>query len=62
MDADPAVLVPALLQAAGISPGEEEVAVMIAALPGRAAAIESLYAVPEARYEEPGLVLRANLV
>jgi len=62
MDADPAVLVPALLDAAGISPAAEEVAAMIAAFPARAAAIESLYAVPEARYEEPDLVFRANLV
>jgi hypothetical protein len=61
MDADPAVLVPALLQTAGISPSEEEVAVMIAEFPSRAAAIESLYAVAEARYEEPDLVFRATL-
>jgi hypothetical protein len=33
---------------------------MIAEFPGRAAAIEALYAVPEARYEEPGLVFRAS--
>ncbi|HTF49530.1 MAG TPA: hypothetical protein VK735_18970 [Pseudonocardia sp.] len=61
MDADPAVLVPALLRAAGISPSEEEVAAMIADFPGRAAAIETLYAIPEARYEEPDLVFRATL-
>jgi hypothetical protein len=61
MRADPAVLVPALLQAAGLAPSEEEVAAMVAAFPGRAAAIESLYAVPETRYEEPGLVFRALL-
>jgi hypothetical protein len=61
MDADPAVLVPALLQAAGLTPSKEEVATMIADYPGRAAAIESLYAVREARYEEPDLVFRALL-
>jgi hypothetical protein len=61
MDADPAVLVPALLQAAGLTPSQEEVATMIADFPGRATAIESLYAVREARYEEPDLVFRALL-
>jgi hypothetical protein len=59
VDADPALLVPALLTAAGISPSAEEVAFMIAEFAARAAAIEALYAVPEARYEEPGLVFRA---
>jgi hypothetical protein len=34
---------------------------MIAEFPSRAAAIESLYAVAEARYEEPDLVFRATL-
>jgi hypothetical protein len=61
MNVDPAVLVPELLRAAGISPSEEEIAMMVAQFPGRAAAIESLYAVPEARYEEPGLVFHALL-
>ncbi|MCU1652664.1 MAG: hypothetical protein JWQ60_3813, partial [Pseudonocardia sp.] len=55
------VLVPALLQAAGLTPSQEEVATMVADFPGRAAAIESLYAVREARYEEPDLVFRALL-
>jgi hypothetical protein len=59
MSADPAVLVPALLAAADISPSPEEVAIMIAQFPGRAAAIESLYLVAEARYEEPDLVFDA---
>jgi hypothetical protein len=59
VDADPALLVPALLAAAGISPSAEEVAVLIAEFPERATAIDALYAVPEARYEEPGLVFRA---
>jgi hypothetical protein len=61
MDADPAVLVPALLQAAGLTPSQEDVSTMVADFPGRAAAIESLYAVREARYEEPDLVFRALL-
>jgi hypothetical protein len=61
MEADPKVIVPALLAAAGLTPLEEEVVVMIAQYPGRAAAIEKLYAVPQARYEEPGVVFRALL-
>lgn len=56
---DPATLVTAQLAAAGISPSAEEVATMIAATPGRLAAIEALYAVPGVRYEEPGLVFSA---
>jgi hypothetical protein len=61
MDADPTVIVPALLAAAGLAPLQEEVAVMIAEFPERAAAIEALYAVTEARYEEPDLIFRALL-
>lgn len=53
---DPAVLVRAQLAAAGITPSEEEVAAMVAAAPGRLAQINSLYAIAEARYEEPSTV------
>lgn len=60
MRTDATVLVPALLAAAGITPSKEEVAVLIAEYPGRAEAIERLYAVGQARYEEPGLVFRAQ--
>lgn len=56
---DPAALVAAQLAAAGIVPSAEEVAVMVAATPARLAAIDSLYAVPGVRYEEPGLVFSA---
>ncbi|MGW0330228.1 hypothetical protein [Nocardia sp. NPDC003183] len=59
MKTDYAVLVPTLLQAAGITVSPDELAIMIATSPGRAAAIESLYRVPEARYEEPSLIFRA---
>ncbi|MGW6621991.1 hypothetical protein ACWF99_12210 [Nocardia sp. NPDC055002] len=59
MKTDYTVLVPALLQAAGITVTPDELAIMIAASPGRAAAIESLYRVPEARYEEPSVIFRA---
>lgn len=61
MDADPTVIIPALLSAAGLSPRDEEVAVMIADFPDRAKAIEALYQVPEARYEEPATIFRSLL-
>ncbi|HVW43924.1 MAG TPA: hypothetical protein VHC18_21500 [Amycolatopsis sp.] len=60
METDATVIVPALLAAAGLSPLKEEVALMIANFPARAAEIEKLYAVGEARYEEPGLIFRAE--
>ncbi|TNC25149.1 hypothetical protein [Amycolatopsis alkalitolerans] len=60
METDPAVVVPALLTAAGLSPLKEEVALMIASFPARVTEIEKLYAVAEARYEEPGLIFRAE--
>ncbi|WP_019930775.1 hypothetical protein [Nocardia sp. BMG111209] len=61
MSADPAVVVPAMLAAAGVTPLGEEIALMIAEFPARADAIEKLYAVTEARYEEPCLVFHALL-
>ncbi|MEV0066499.1 MULTISPECIES: hypothetical protein [unclassified Amycolatopsis] len=60
MTPDPATVVPALLAAAGLTPSAEETALMIADFPSRAEAIEKLYEVPEARYEEPGLIFRAE--
>ncbi|HXV93807.1 MAG TPA: hypothetical protein VD813_10945 [Pseudonocardia sp.] len=61
MEPDPAVIVPALLSAAGLTPSPEEVAFMIAEYPGRAVKIDALHAVPEARYEEPDLIFSAAL-
>jgi hypothetical protein len=58
---DPTTVVPALLAAAGLEPSAEEVRIMIAEFPGRAAEIEALHAVADARYEEPALVFRAAL-
>ncbi|MBN9110947.1 MAG: hypothetical protein J0I34_19465 [Pseudonocardia sp.] len=59
MSADPTVVVPALLSAAGLQPSTEEVAVMIAEYPARAEQIEALWAVEAARYEEPCVIFRA---
>lgn len=59
MKADPTVVVPALLAVAGLAPNEEEIAVMIAEFPDRMAGVDKLYAVSEARYEEPCVIFRA---
>ncbi|MEW2504994.1 hypothetical protein ACQPXB_34700 [Amycolatopsis sp. CA-161197] len=61
MTPDPATVVPALLSAAGVTPSAEETALLIAGYPSLSEEIEKLYAVPEARYEEPGLIFRAEL-
>ncbi|ODU02914.1 MAG: hypothetical protein ABS81_16070 [Pseudonocardia sp. SCN 72-86] len=60
MSADPTVVVPALLSAAGPEPSAEEVAVMVAEYPGRAEQIEALRAVEAARYEEPCVIFRVE--
>jgi hypothetical protein len=56
---DAAEIVPALLAAAGISPPEAEVATLVEDYTARAAEVAKLYAVPEARYEEPCLIFDA---
>jgi hypothetical protein len=61
VEADPSIVIPALLAAAGLTPPQDEIALMIADFPARADAVAKLYAVPEARYEEPGLIFRAEL-
>ncbi|MEV4600572.1 hypothetical protein AB0K15_24610 [Amycolatopsis sp. NPDC049253] len=61
MTPDPTTVVPALLAAAGLTPSAEEIALMIAGYPALSESIEKLYAVPEARYEEPGLIFRAEV-
>jgi hypothetical protein len=60
MSNDPTMLVNQALLAAGIVPSEEEVAALVAATPARQEAVEKLYAVAEARYEEPCLVFNAS--
>jgi hypothetical protein len=44
------------LKAAGLSPSEDEIATLAAAYPAHKAGIESLYAIPEVRYESPALI------
>jgi hypothetical protein len=46
----------AFLAAAGLTPSEEEIATLVAQYPMHKAGIESLYAIPEARYESPALI------
>jgi aspartyl-tRNA(Asn)/glutamyl-tRNA(Gln) amidotransferase subunit A len=56
------VAVRTLLKAAGLSPSEDEIATLIAAYPAHKAGIESLYAIPEARYESPALIFNPTPV
>jgi hypothetical protein len=56
MTLDPTTLVKQQLAAAGIAPTDDEVSAIIAATPDRLTAIEAIWAVPEARYEEPCIV------
>jgi hypothetical protein len=45
-----------LLNAAGLVPSEAEFQILLDAYPLHKEGIESLYAIPEARYEAPALV------
>lgn len=56
--ADAAVRV--LLGAAGIQPSDEEMAIFAAAYSEVQAGVDSLYAIPEARYASPALVFSAT--
>jgi hypothetical protein len=49
-----------LIAAAGLSPSEEEMAILIAGYPAFKEGIEALYAVPETRYAAPALVFSAT--
>jgi hypothetical protein len=57
--ADPALIVPQLLAAAGISPSAEEVAALVDGYPALRASLDRIQAVEAARYEEPGLIFSA---
>jgi hypothetical protein len=50
----------ALLQMAGVSPTEPEVAGMVAGFAGTRALIDSLYTMPGVRYEEPAVIFDAR--
>ena len=54
--ADPSVVVPAMLAAAGLSPSADEMAAFIKDYAFTKMSVAALYAVPEARYEVPALV------
>jgi hypothetical protein len=50
------VTVRTMLAVAGLEPSEEEISALISAYPRHKAGIESLYAIPETRYESPALI------
>jgi hypothetical protein len=53
---DAELTVRAMLTAAGLSPGPEEITSLVQAYARHKAGIESLYAIPETRYESPALI------
>jgi hypothetical protein len=57
---DKAEVVAMMLAEAGMSPSDEEMAKLVEAYPLHKAGIESMYAVPETRYEVPGLIFTAD--
>ena len=57
--ADPALIVPQLLAAAGISPSVEEVATLVESYPMLRASLDRIHGVEAARYEEPGVIFSA---
>jgi hypothetical protein len=57
----PEIIVPALLEAAGLNPSEQEVAGFIEAYPKMRATADALYAVPGVIYESPTLIFRARV-
>ncbi len=56
------ITVRSLLAAAKLAPSEEEIAGLVAGHEDYQAGIESLYAVPEARYASPALTFSATPV
>ena len=61
IEVDPQVAVRTLLAMAHLTPPEDEVAGMVEGFVAARTAVRMLYAVPEARYEEPALIFRARV-
>jgi len=59
---DTDITVRTLLAAAGLTPSAEEIASLVDAYPRHKAGIESLYAIPETRYESPALIFNPTPV
>jgi len=57
---DDLTMVRALLDAAGITPSETELAAYAPEYLTRRASVDALYAVPQARYTDPALRFRAG--
>jgi hypothetical protein len=53
---DDDAVVRGLLEGAGLSPPEDQLALLVASYPRTRALVGALYAIPEARYEEPATV------
>ena len=58
---DPELAVRSLLAMAHLTPPEDEVADLVEGFRAARAAVRLLYAVPEARYDEPALLFSARL-
>ncbi|MFD4196306.1 hypothetical protein [Amycolatopsis thermoflava] len=57
---DDLTMVRGLLDAAGITASEAELAAYVPAYAGQRASLDALYEVPEARYTDPALRFRAG--
>jgi hypothetical protein len=57
---DDSTIVRSLLQMAGVSPTESELAEFTAGFVGARAMVDSLYAMPGVRYEEPAVTFAAR--
>jgi hypothetical protein len=57
---DPETAVRALLAMAHLTPAEDEVAGLVQGFRAARTAVRLLYAVPEARYDEPAVLFRAR--
>ncbi|MGA4538870.1 hypothetical protein ACPA54_02605 [Uniformispora flossi] len=60
MSTDPSAAAPVLLALAGLTPSKEETAGISEAFAAQYEAMQELYAVADARYEEPALIFRAR--
>lgn len=60
MSTEPSAAAPVLLALAGLAPSEQETAGISEAFAAQYQAMQELYAVTDARYEEPALIFRAR--
>lgn len=60
MSTDPSAAAPVLLALAGLAPSEQETARIAEAFAAQYVAMQELYDVADARYEEPALIFHAR--